>query len=256
MNAERWRGGRRGSPRRRRSGRGAPARRRSRWSAAGGGGGRRARARGAGRRRGPRPGRGATRRASGRCGSGAPVELAEGDRLAQALDAGRRERPAPDLDDEPVERGSGGGELAASSKAERHAALDREAVLVALAGERERALGSGCGEQAVGRVAGHVRVAFADGDPGAERAEPGDDRRVGVGRDEDVELAAPPGRRPRRPGRRCRSSRSPAGRWAIGLAPSGGRGRRPRERSFPRARAACRTGGGPCANRRRCRSRP
>ena len=73
--------------------------------------------------------------------------------------------------------------------AERLAALDREAVQVALAGERDGAVGDRVEQREVGRVAGDARLALADGELRAERPKPRHDDGVGVGRDEDVEVA-------------------------------------------------------------------
>ena len=63
-------------------------------------------------------------------------KCAEGDRLFEPVDAGARERAAADLDDQAVERGRRRRRAPSASVC---AALDREAVQVALAGERERA---------------------------------------------------------------------------------------------------------------------
>ena len=117
--------------------------------------------------------------------------------LAQAADAGAREGAAADLDHEPVERDAGGGEL----PAERLAALDREPVQVALAGERERAPGHGLEQAVVGRVAGDAGPAGADLDLCAQRLEPGEHGGVRVGGDEDLQRPAA-GRRDDRRGER------------------------------------------------------
>ena len=86
--------------------------------------------------------------------------------------------------------------------AERLAALDGEAVLGALAGERDGTGGDGIAEPAVrsDRPSRPARASTGD-DVGAELAQPGDHHRVRVGRDEDVEGAAG---RPRHDGRRQR----------------------------------------------------
>ena len=139
---------------------------------------------------------------------------------------GARERAAADLHDDAVERRR---RAAAELPAERLAALDREAVQVALAGEGQRAVGDRL--RAAGRRSGRPATpgcALADRDAGAERAEP---RRARPGRrPRGRTRAASARRRRRRPPRRaprCRSSRS--------RGPAGRAGRRARAARRPRA---------------------
>ena len=119
------------------------------------------------------------------------IERPEGLRLGEALDDGRRERAATDLDEDAVEAAirppaSCGGEL----PAERLAALDGEAVLVALAGERDRPRGDGRAQTRDRRVAGHASRTRADLTCAPSSAEARDDGRIGRRRDEDVEGSA------------------------------------------------------------------
>ncbi len=82
---------------------------------------------------------------------GERVEEAEGTCLGERLADGARERAAADLHDDPVELEPARSEL----PAERLAALDGQAVEVALAGERDRAVGERRLEGVHGRVAGN-----------------------------------------------------------------------------------------------------
>ena len=114
--------------------------------------------------------------------------------IGEARDHRRRERAAAHLDHDPVDprRAVRPADRGRDLEPERLAALDREGVEVALAGEGDGAGRDRVEERQVGRVAGDAGLAFAHGELGAERPEPHDDRGVGVGRDEHEQPA--PGR--------------------------------------------------------------
>ena len=172
---------------------------------------------------------------SGPRGSRVGGGRAELPRLASPWMHGRRQRAPADLDERawsrrpPRDPRSRVGELVA----EGHAALDGEAVLVALAGERD---GPGVDRRPQpmvrsgrpGRRAGARRRSRSR----AEGLEPRDDGRVRVGRDEDVELATRGAGDDRRGQGRVAAAGDGEPRATVGRA--GDRRRR------PRARAACR----------------
>ncbi len=112
---------------------------------------------------------------------------AERTRLGQALRTGRGEGAAPDLDDHPVQGHAFARDRLRHLEGQRFAALDRESVERALARERDRPVLDGRKQSAHGRVAMAARRPPDELDPRMEALEPGQDGRVGVGRDEDVE---------------------------------------------------------------------
>ena len=165
--------------------------------------------------------------------------------VGEAGDHRRGERAAADLDHDPIDprRAVGPADRRRQLEPERLAAFDGEGVQVALAGERQRALGDRVEERQIGRVAGDAGLPLAHGELRSEGPQPRDDRGVGVGRDEHEQPAAG----------RARDDGGGEG----GVPAAGDRERLVRARSRrPRARAASRTGGGPCATPTRCRSRP
>jgi hypothetical protein len=123
--------------------------------------------------------------------SGDARQGAQRARLAKSLCYGRRQRAAPDLDHDAVDAFA--RQLRGHLVPEGHAALDGQAVLVPLAGERQRAVGEGSLERVVGRVAGNAGVARGHDQVGLELLEPGHHDRVGVRGDEHLQ---PPARSP------------------------------------------------------------
>ena len=73
---------------------------------------------------------------------------------------------------------------------ERFAAFDGETVIGALASEGNSAVGYGFERSQVTRIAALAFAAFADMEIGAQRLEPFDDARFGIGGDEDFEARA------------------------------------------------------------------
>ena len=105
--------------------------------------------------------------------------------FAQPRCDGARERPASDLDDGAVERDARRRQL----PAERVAALDGEAVEVALARERHRPGRERLQQAAIRRVT-RPAVTRATRDAGAERVEAGEHRGICTGGDEDAQRPA------------------------------------------------------------------
>lgn len=110
--------------------------------------------------------------------------------LAQPRGARAGQSAAADLDHDVVHGRA--RELRCQLPGDRLAALDRQAVLVALAGERHRPGRELLAEPQVGGVPGRPGLARARHDVAAEAAQPGHDARIRVDRDEHAK-PAPPG---------------------------------------------------------------
>ena len=123
--------------------------------------------------------------------AGLPVDRAERAGLGEGLRDGRGERPAADLHDDPVQRPALPGQLRDHLEPERLAALDGQAVLVALAGERDRPRGDRLAEPVDRRVAGYARLTLAHHDPCLELLEPF--QHHGVGPRQHVDVQPSPG---------------------------------------------------------------
>jgi hypothetical protein len=115
-------------------------------------------------------------------------DRAELGRLAQARRARAGQGAAADLDDDVVHGGA--RELRGQLVGDGLAALDRQAVLAALAGERHGPGRKLPPQPEVGGIPGHSRLTRAGHDVAAEPAQPVHDAGLRIGRDEDAKPAA------------------------------------------------------------------
>jgi hypothetical protein len=136
-------------------------------------------------------------------------------RLAQACRARAGQGAAAHLDDDVVHGGA--RELRGQLVGDGLAALDRQAVLVALTGERHGPGRKLAPQPQVGGIPGHPRLARARHDVAAEAAQPGHEAGLRIDRDEDAKPA------PARPGDHGRRERGvPAARdREVGAARGG-----------------------------------
>ena len=120
--------------------------------------------------------------------------------LAEGLDGRAGQGSPADLDDQVVQAVV--SEVRYELVAEGQAALDGQAVLRALGGERQRPGVQFLAQPAVGGIAGDAGLARAGDHVRAEVMQPPDDPRVGLGRHEHGQSPAPgPGHHSRRQGR-------------------------------------------------------
>ena len=132
-----------------------------------------------------RPAAGGLHRVQARDG----VDGADGGRVVEPERDPRCERPAADLDDDPVEGTAGRAQLVGDLPGQGRPALDREAVVRSLAGERDGALGEGLLQPQVRGIARLAGSARADDDDGPELPQPVDRGGVRAGGDEHAQLA-------------------------------------------------------------------
>ncbi len=118
------------------------------------------------------------------------LEGADRRRVVEAQGDPRCERPSADLHHDAVQGGAGGAQLVGDLPGQRRPALDREAVVGALAGERDGALGEGLLQPEIGGIAGLTGVSRAGDDARVQGPEAVDHRDVGGGRDEHPQLAS------------------------------------------------------------------
>jgi hypothetical protein len=131
---------------------------------------------------------------------GQPGYRAQLGRLAQGLDGRAGQRSPADLDDEVIQAVV--AEVGDKLVAERLPALDGQAVLGALGGERQRTVIQFPAQRQVRGVAPDARLAGADDHRGPQVAQPAGEAGVGLRRDEHGQRpAAGPGHHGRRQGR-------------------------------------------------------